>query len=428
MATHKALPGFRDFYPDDLAVRGYLFRVWREVARRYGFHEYDGPPLEPLELYTDKSGPEIVQQLYNFTDKGDRSVALRPEMTPTLARMAGARAGALRKPIKWFAIPQLFRYERQQRGRLREHFQLNLDILGEDDVAADAELLAAALDILRALGLAEADVVARVSDRRLLRALLVSAGVPEDQLVLVYNIVDKLERETPAALAARLRNEAGLSEESAAGVLAIFDHTSFEAVREAYGARDGVGPELARMAAYLGHLDAMGLGGFVRFDLTVVRGLAYYTGIVFEIFDRKGELRAICGGGRYDALLKNVAGVDLPALGFGMGDVVLRELLSDRGLLPEVTHAPDFFLAAVTDAERPVLLSVAHRLRDAGYAVEYGFRAQGLGKQMKTASALGARHVVVLGPDEVAAGQAVVRDMAAGTETRVPLAELGARG
>jgi histidyl-tRNA synthetase len=379
MSNHKSLPGFRDFYPEDLAVRNWIFATWREVARRYGFQEYDGPPLETLELYTEKSGPEIVQQLYNFTDKGGREVALRPEMTPTLARMAGARAGALRKPIKWFALPQLFRYERQQRGRLREHFQLNLDIIGEDDVAADAELLAAAIDILRAFGLTSADFVARVSDRRLLRALLLHAGVPEAQLTLVYNIVDKLERTPREGLIKRLTEEAGLDEAAAGAVLDIFRHTDFEAVRDAYGQTEGVAPEIERMGAYFGYLDAMGLGGFVRFDLSVVRGLAYYTGIVFELFDRKGELRAICGGGRYDNLLANLGGADLPALGFGMGDVVLRELLSDRGLLPSGAAGIDYYLVAVTPGERPAVLSLAHRLRDAGRSVEYGFKAKGVG-------------------------------------------------
>ena len=424
MSNHKSLPGFRDFYPDDFAVRAHIFATWREVARRYGFHEYDGPPLEPLELYTEKSGPEIVQQLYNFTDKGGREVAMRPEMTPTLARMAGARAGALRKPIKWFAIPQLFRYERQQRGRLREHFQLNLDIIGEDDVAADAELLAAAIDMLRAFGLTAQDFVARVSDRRLLRALLLHAGVPEDQLVLVYNIVDKLERETRESLTKRLTEEAGLSLETVDAVLGIFRHTAWEEVRAAYGQTEGVAPEIERMAECFGHLRAMGLEEFVRFDLTVVRGLAYYTGIVFELFDRKGELRAICGGGRYDALLANVSGADLPALGFGMGDVVLKELLSDRGLLPQAAQTLDYYLVAVTPEQRGDVLALAHRLRDAGRSVEYGFRAKGVGKQFKDAGALNARRVAVLGPDEVAQGVAAVKDMASGEETRVPLDQL----
>ena len=424
MANFQALPGFRDFYPDDFAVRAHVVRTWREVARRYGFQEYDGPPLEPTELYIEKSGPEIVQQLYNFQDKGEREVALRPEMTPTLARMVGARAGGMRKPIKWFAIPQLFRYERQQRGRLREHFQLNLDVIGEEDAIADAELLAAAIDMLRAFGLTEQDFVARVSDRRLLRALLLHAMVPEERLTLVYNIVDKLERDPREAIAARLAGEAGLGPTVVEEVLAIFQHRDFDAVRHAYGGTEGIGEEIARMSAYFGYLRAMGLGDYVRFDLSVVRGLAYYTGIVFELFDARGELRAICGGGRYDALLKQVSGVDLPALGFGMGDVVLTELLRDRGLLPDVAHSLDYYLIAVTPGERDAVLSLAHRLRDAGRSVEYGFKQQGVGKQFKNASALGARRVVVLGPDEVAQGVAVVKELASGEETRVPLDEL----
>jgi histidyl-tRNA synthetase len=424
-SNFQALPGFRDFYPDDLAIRTHIMAAWREVARRYGFQEYDGPPLEPLELYTEKSGPEIVKQLYDFVDKGDRHVALRPEMTPTLARMAGARAGGMRKPIKWFSLPQLFRYERAQRGRLREHFQLNFDILGEEDVAADAELIAAAIDILRVLGLTADDFVARISDRRLLRALLLHAGTPEDQLILVYNIVDKLERDPREVIAKRLTGEAGLSDEAAGRVLDIFRYTDFDAVRQAYGSTEGAGPEIERMGQFFGALRAMGLGDYVRFDLSIVRGLAYYTGIVFELFDTRGELRAICGGGRYDNLLKQIAGVDLPALGFGMGDVVLKELLTDRGLLPSTKQSVDYYLIAVTPEQRDDMLALAHRLRETGASVEYGLKQQGIGKQFKNASAVGARRTVVLGPDELAEGVAVVKEMETGQESRVPLAELG---
>lgn len=419
MGNFVSLPGFRDFYPEDFAVRAHIVRIWRDVARRYGFQEYDGPPLEPVELYVEKSGPEIVQQLYNFTDKGGREVALRPEMTPTLARMVGARAGGMRKPIRWFSIPQLFRYERQQRGRLREHFQLNLDIVGEADVTADAELVAAAVDVLRGFGLTERDFVARVSDRRLLRALLLHAQVPEDRLTLVYNIVDKLEREPRETIAERLGSEAGLGPAVVEEVLSIFQHRDFEAVRDAYGGTEGIGEEIARMRAFFEHLEAMEVGAYVRFDLSVVRGLAYYTGIVFELFDARGELRAICGGGRYDDLLRVVSGTDLPALGFGMGDVVLRELLADRGLLPGTAPAIDYYLVAVTAAERPELLRLAHRLRDAGHSVEYGFRQQGVGKQLKAAAAVGARKAVILGPDEVAEGVVVVRALESGEELRV---------
>jgi histidyl-tRNA synthetase len=425
MANFVSLPGFRDFYPEQLALRTHIMRVWRDVARRYGFQEYDGPPLEPVALYVEKSGPEIVQQLYNFEDKGGREISLRPEMTPTLARMVGARAGGMRKPIRWFSIPQLFRYEKAQRGRLREHFQLNLDIVGEADVSADAELLAAAIDILRSFGLTQADFLARVSDRRLLRALLLHAQVPEERLVQVYNIVDKLEREPRERIAARLSDEAGLGPAVVEEVLGIFRHSTFDEVRDAYGATEGIGEEIARLQEFFGYLEAMGLRDYVRFDLTVVRGLAYYTGIVFELFDARGELRAIAGGGRYDQLLRQVAGVDLPALGFGMGDVVLGELLKDRGLLPETAPSVEFYLVAVTPTERPELLRLVHALRDRGHSVDYSLRHQAVGKQLKSAAAVGAERAVILGPDELAAGVAVLRDMASGEEVRVGVGELG---
>lgn len=424
MSNFASLPGFRDFYPEELAVRAHIMKVWREVACRYGFREYDGPPLEPTELYIEKSGPEIVQQLYNFTDKGGREVALRPEMTPTLARMVGARAGAMRKPIKWFSTPQLFRYERQQRGRLREHFQLNLDIVGEADIAADAELLAAGIDVLRAFGLTDEDFVARVSDRRLLRALLLHAQVPEERLTLVYNIVDKLEREPAERIAQRLHEEAGLGPAVVDEVLGIFRNREFDAVRVAYGGTEGIGEEIQRLNELFARLEAMGLGGYVKFDLSVVRGLAYYTGVVFELFDRKGELRAICGGGRYDDLLRVVAGVDLPALGFGMGDVVLRELLALRGKLPEATQRVEYYLVYVTPDERDSVLQMAHRLREHGRSVEYSFRHQSVGKQLKAASAAGARKAVIMGPDERAEGVALVRELSGGEEVRIPLERL----
>src|SRR6476619_731129 len=205
--SQGALPGFRDFYPEQMAVRNYLMSVWREVARRYGFVEYDGPPLESLDLYTKKSGEEIVGQLYNFTDKGGREISLRPEMTPTLARMAAAKANALRKPVRWFSVPQLFRYERQQRGRLREHFQLNVDIIGEADVTADAELLTVAIEVMRGCGLSAHDVRARVSDRRLLRAILASLGVNDEQAPAVFGVVDKLERQPNDVSRAKLAEQ-----------------------------------------------------------------------------------------------------------------------------------------------------------------------------------------------------------------------------
>lgn len=422
-----ALPGFRDFFPDDAAFRNHIFAAWCDVARRYGFEEYDGPPLEPLELYTAKSGDEIVEQLYAFEDKGGRKVALRPEMTPTLARMVAARAQALKKPIRWFSLPQLFRYERQQRGRLREHFQLNMDIIGEPGPLADAELIAAAIDVVRALGLGAADVRVRISDRRVLSALLAARGLAGEELIAAYAAIDKLERESRDALVERLCATTRCSPLEAREVLAIGELRGLPAVRQAL-ARAGIGEAVADdVGACASALDAMGFAEFVEIDLSIVRGLAYYTGIVFELFDAGRSLRAICGGGRYDGLLAALGGVDLPAVGFGMGDVVLGELVRERArALPDRTRL-DAFLVAVTSAEVPHVLALARRLRDAGLAVEFALKHQSVAKQLKLAAARPARAAVIIGPDERAAGQVVVRDLASGGETRVPEAGLAQR-
>ena len=427
----QALPGFRDFYPDELALRAHIFRTWREVARRYGFEEYDGPPLEPLDIYTAKSGAEIVGQLYNFTDKGGREVALRPEMTPTFARMVAARANGLRKPIRWFSVPQLFRYERQQRGRLREHFQLNCDLVGEAGPLADAEIIALALDVMRAFGLSAADVRARISDRRVLRALLLGAGVAEERLADAYQAIDRSERMDRAELASQLSG-AGLDGRGIDAVFAAAAVRGRAATEAALTAVPGGAEAGAPLFATLDALDAMGLGEYVEVDLTIVRGLAYYTGTVFELFDSGRTLRAICGGGRYDGLLQALGGVDLPALGFGMGDVVLAELLRDRGLVPRVEADVDVFLAAVTEDDVPQVLALAHELRDAGLACEYSLGGQPLGRQLKLADARGARRAIVVGPDERARGEVVLKDLAGKTQRAVArdglLAALGIGG
>jgi histidyl-tRNA synthetase len=412
------LPGFRDFPPEDLAVRSHIFEAWRRVSRRYGFSEYDGPPLEELDLYTEKSGEEIVGQLYSFVDKGDRNVSLRPEMTPSLARILGDRSRAMSKPIRWFSVPQLFRYERQQRGRLREHFQWNVDIVGEAGIGADVDIVAVAVDGLRELGLDHTDFRARVSDRRLLSAVLLAVGVDEDRLPSAFAVVDKIEREPRDRLLDRLKDEAGLSGDEAGALLDLFEHPGVDAVEDAFGHRDDVGPHLETLMAYLSDLEALGFGDYVEFDLSIVRGLAYYTGIVFELFDRKGELRAICGGGRYDRLLELVGGEPLPAVGFGMGDVVLGELLRERDLLPDYRKAVDYFIAPVSPRERPLALQVARSLRDRGHSVIYPLHAQSVRKQLKSAAGEGAERVIVLGPDEVGRG------VASGEESEVELSSL----
>ncbi len=423
MPSASRLPGFRDFYPAELSARTHITNAWREVSQRYGFEEYDGPPLEPLEIYSQKSGDEIVGQLYNFVDKGERAVALRPEMTPTVARMVGARAGALRKPIRWFSIPQLFRYERTQRGRLREHFQWNADIIGEEDMGADAEVLALALDGLRRLGLGSEDIVARYNDRRLLEKLLIHTGVAADALGPAYAAVDKLGREPEERVRQRLM-DVGLDASATDRVFQLFRVREPSELAGAFAGVADVDEELDRLDTYAKHLARLGLGEFVAFDPTIVRGLAYYTGTVFEIFDRKGELRAICGGGRYDDLLRSVSDVDLPAAGFGMGDVVIGELLRERGLLPEYSPGVDYFVVAVSEAEEPLQRWIAARLRSRGSSVLYSFRRSSVGRQFKEADARGARQVIVLGPEEVAEGMALVREMQTGEERRVAIAEI----
>ncbi len=419
----QALPGFREFYPEETALRSHIFKVWRDVAARYSFDEYDGPPLEPLELYTAKSGEEIVDQLYAFHDKAGRAVALRPEMTPTLARMVAARAQALKKPIRWFSIPQLFRYERQQRGRLREHFQLNMDLIGEPGPLADAEIIAAAIDVQRGLGFGPDDVRVRIADRRVVYALLVHAGVADDAMGTTYTVLDKFEREPRKKLHDRL-TAAGLESavaDRALAVGAIRDRATLSTALGELAAGPDVGDDLF---ACMDALDAMGLGEFADIDLSIVRGLAYYTGIVFEVFDARRSLRAICGGGRYDGLLKALGGVDLPATGFGMGDVVLSELVRARATRDHTGPRLDTFLIAVTAEDVAPVLELGHAMRDAGRSVEFALKAQSMSKQLKLAAARGARRAVIVGPDERAAGAAIVRDLDAGTEERVAFERL----
>jgi len=417
-----ALPGFRDFYPPEFSERAFVTRTWRDVARRYAFVEYDGPPLEPLELYTRKSGEEIVGQLYNFTDKGGREVALRPEMTPTLARMVASRANALRKPVRWFSIPQLFRYERQQKGRLREHFQLNVDILGEADVTADAELLAVAIDIMRAFGLTPSDVVARVSDRRLWRDRFVGNGVELDQMPQLFAVIDKIERAPRDVTLERLA-ALGLRPPVVDEILDFVQRKSVHEFLAAAEAVPAMAERVRELRRYATYLEALGVLEYVSIDTTIVRGLAYYTGIVFELFDARGEFRAVCGGGRYDNLLEALGGVSMPALGFGMGDVVLAELLRERGRMPPAEPAVDYWVAGSDDALLPQVMRIATRLRAGGRSVEYALRGQALGRQLKSAAAAGARRVVIIRPDLVEQGEAVIKTLADGHEERVRLSD-----
>lgn len=404
----ERLPGFRDFYPEPLphasawsaGARQYIFETWRQAARRYGFTEYDGPPLEPLELFTLKSGEEIVGQLYNFVDKGGRAIALRPEMTPTLARMVAAHERNYRKPVKWFAIPQLFRYERQQKGRLREHFQFNADIVGEADPAADAELIALLIDTLRSFSLTQADFVLRLSSRNAWQKYYADRCSSPENAGAFYQVIDKLERDPPAESESKLR---------ALGF-------RLEEVQD-FIARAEPSPDLQAVAD---NLRARGLSEFFRIDYNVIRGLAYYTGVVFEAFDRKGEFRAIAGGGRYDNLVQLISGgkVSLPALGFGMGDVVLLELLSERKLLPPFKSSIDVFVLIEDETLREGSLRLVQELRSF-LSVEYPLTPAKPDKQFKRALECNARFSAKLVADEQGGRAIQLRNLATREETRV---------
>jgi histidyl-tRNA synthetase len=381
----QPLPGFRDFLPDDCAARNYIFARWREVARRYAFVEWDGPPLEATELYKKKSGSEIVDQLFNFTDKGEREVAMRPELTPTLARVVAAHEREFKKPLKWFSIGQFFRYEKRQRGRLREHFQLNCDIIGEANLAADIELVALCIDILRAFGFTEKDFVVRISDRDFWTDFLREKDVSADRWDELLQAIDKFGREPREKTAEKL------------GKLA---DPIFSILK--------TGGKSQKLDQLIGGLRERGLEDYVAIDVGIVRGLAYYTGIVFEVFDRGGKFRAIAGGGRYDNLIAQMSdgAVSMPAVGFAMGDVVLGKLINETAHVRQkikeaiaANRAIDIYVVIAKEQRRADALAQIQQFRDRGYRVDYPLTSEKVGKQFQTAEQLGARVAVLFGDE-----------------------------
>jgi len=381
----QSLPGFRDFLPDKCAARNYIFARWRDVARRYGFQEWEGPLLEPTELYKKKSGAEIVEQLFNFTDKGRREVTLRPELTPTLARVVATHQRGFKKPLKWFSIGQFFRYEKQQRGRLREHFQLNCDILGEKELAADVELVALCIDVLRAFGLSRDDFVVRISDREFWTDFFRQKGIQPDRWDALLQAIDKSAREPRGQTAEKLGD-------LAEAVFATLKH----------------GGKSEKLESVIDGLRDRGLGDFAAVDVGIVRGLAYYTGIVFEVFDRAGKFRAIAGGGRYDNLVGVISdgAVSMPAVGFAMGDVVLGELINDIPQAREqlekaiASHrAIDIYIVIAKEERRADALRHAQQLRERGYRVDYPLASEKVARQFQAAEGSGARFAILFGDE-----------------------------
>jgi len=428
MATFQTLPGFREFYPEDFARRNHIFRLWRQTATTFGFSEYDAPVLEPLDLYKAKSGDEIETQLFSFTDKGGREVALRPEMTPTVCRLVGAKANALKRPIKWFSIAEFYRYERMQKGRGRCFFQFNADIFGEPGPEAEIELIALLVQCLCAFGLTAEDFYVRLSDRNLWFYYLEALGLDEARSRGVLGAIDKYEKYGDDAFKGYTEAFGPLDPELKAKVLSFLQIKSLDALQQTLGALGGdkLAARLADWKKLLGALDAMGLTRFVEVDLGVVRGLAYYTGFVFEAFDRKGELRALAGGGRYDDLVQKLGGPALPAVGFAIGDMTFALLLEQRGLMPAFVSAPEVYCVIGGEAERLAAFGDIHALRAAGFRVDYPMKDLAFGKQFKAATESGAKLALIYGGDELAKGVVKIRDLGQRNEIEVPRAQVAA--
>jgi len=417
-----AVKGTRDFYPPQMAVRNFIVDGWKAASRRSGFEEFDGPIFEHLTMYQVKSGEEIVEQLFHLTDRGGRELAIRPEMTPTLARMVNQQINALPRPIKWFSVPRLCRAERPQKGRLREFFQWNLDIIGVEDVLADAEVIFCAVDYLRSTGLTEKDIVVKISSRKMLAALLEAVGLTEGQLPLVYAALDKRAKipdeafeemlaEAIADPAIRRKVQDLMNVKTLDDIASVIDLTP--------KAKQAV-EELVRLLVIL---EQMGIDEYAAFDITVVRGLAYYTGVVYEIYDRSASLRALCGGGRYDNLLSDFGGPKITATGMGMGDCVLEILLREKGLLTDdqlKTRELDYYIAVADGGFANKAIELAAKIRLAGKSCDFSYKGGSLGKQFRQADAANAAQTIILG-SEYGTGYYVIKDMKTGEQSQISI-------
>lgn len=424
----QSLPGFREFYPADFAVKHFIFKNWEKSVQAYGFEGIEAPVLEPLELFTEKSGPEIVEQLFHFTDKGGRGVALRPELTPSVVRMVGAKAQGLRKPIRWYNIGEQFRFERPQKGRLRSFYQLNVDFFGVADESADAEVISTLIALFKVFGLTANDFKVRLSDRHLWFYFLEAYDFDHEEIKSILAVVDKWERLQPEVIEAQLKLVAG--ERTALLIQQIqflIQARDLKALEKALG--DAMNSEkvvkrLMNWSCLLSMLGDMGIADFIQIDLGIVRGLAYYTGFVFEVFEVKGQSRALAGGGRYDDLVEKMGGPVLPAVGFAIGDVVLTDLLKDKGLLPIYSNAPSFYILFTGVVEKQKALLDIQILRGAGIHVTYALGDVNFSKQMKLAGECGVKNLLIYGEDELKTNQVRYRDFVTRDESLVDRSEI----
>lgn len=399
--------GMRDFYPEDYRPREALFSVWRRTSERHGFEGYDASVVETGELLKRKSGEEITQQIYVFEDKSGRELALRPEMTPTLARMIIARQGSLGFPLKWYTIAQCFRYERMSRGRKREHYQWNLDVVGEESVMAEAQVIGTAVDAMAELGLRPDEFQVRVGSRALLGELFSAIGIGEEHFAASCLALDKRGKISDAETKKLLRAE-GLTDEAIERVFQLLAIRNLEEAQKQLGEGSAAVADIRALFALAGDL---GFADFLTFDVSIVRGLGYYTGIVFEAFDTAGKFRAIFGGGRYDNLLSSLGGRECTAVGLGFGDVVIQELLGDLGKLPAEKRTVGCAVGYMTEECRSLAARTASRLREEGTTVDLSTRPEAPKKFFKRADQIGAREAVFIGPDELEAGEIRIKNM-----------------
>ena len=416
----KGVKGTRDFYPEEMRLRNWLFDNFTYASLLHGFEEYDAPVLETEELYTRKQGEDIVKQLYNFKDKGDRKVSLRPEMTPSLARMVMSRAGVLPMPIKWFSIPQCWRYERMQKGRGREHFQWNVDIWGTTEISADAELFSVITTFLEGVGLTEEDIVIRVSSRKVLEEVLGSLGISGDLFAQTCIIVDKMDKLSPEVINEQL-TDLGHNSEVISTIQSTLGLKHLNSLKKVLKSDSKALSELTELFEAI---ESYGIADWVEFDASIVRGLAYYTGSVFEVNDRKRKFRTICGGGRYDKLLSTLGGKDLPATGFGFGDMVIMELLKDKGLLPQLLSGVEDVVIALDSELKNVAVKVASVLRDSDRLVDLVLEDKKMKWAFKHAERVGATRLILVGPEEWSRQKIKVKDLQSGEEYETSIEEI----
>ena len=416
----QGVRGTRDFYPEDMRLRNWLFDNFAYASLLHGFEEYDSPILEHEELYTRKQGEDIVKQLYNFEDKGSRKVSLRPEMTPSLARMVMSRAGVLPMPIKWFSIPQCWRYERTQKGRGREHYQWNVDVWGTNEISADAELFSVLVTFFESVGLTENEIVIRVSSRKVLEEVLGSLGIEGDSFAQTCVIVDKMDKLSSEVINEQL-SDLGHSKEVISTIQSTLGINSLETLKNTL---EKDSEALNELQTLFEAIESYGISDWVEFDGSIVRGLAYYTGCVFEVNDREGKFRAICGGGRYDKLLSTLGGKDLPATGFGFGDMVIMEVLAEKDLLPELLSGVEDVVIPLSPDLRNVAVKVASALRSSDRLVDLVLDDKKMKWAFKHAERIGATRIVLVGKEEWSRQKIKIKDLETGEETELSLEDL----